>query len=199
MGFGLGSLLGGGSKTAAPKVWKEQSPYLTDIYKQGQGLMNQQLAPGSQFQQNLGLQTEAWKNQLQGIDNPYLTGMASHAMDQISRQFNEQIMPSLLGGGNAAGQLGGARYQQLQDSAVRTAADEMAKAGGDVYGQFANMGLLAQGNAINQGQQVLGGGWQPILAQSSVVGSPVVMGGKTSSSGGLLGGITKGLEAYAAI
>ena len=189
----------GGSTTNPDKVWKDQAPYLKGVYGAGKNMMNQQLGANSQFQQQNAALGNAWQQQLAGPTNPYLTGMASNAMDQISRQFNEQIMPSLLGGGNAAGQLGGERYQNLQDSAVRTAADQMTKAGADVYGQAWNSGLAAQSNAIGQGSAVTGNAWQPILNQAAVVGRPTVLGqgGETTNpSEGLLSMAAKGIGAY---
>ena len=172
----MGDSGGGESATRPDKVWKDQVPYLKGVYGAGQNMMNQQLGANSQFQQQNTALGNAWQQQLAGPTNPYLTGMASNAMDQISRQFNEQIMPSLLGGGNAAGQLGGERYQNLQNSAVRTAADQMTKAGADVYGQAWNSGLAAQSSAIGQGGAVTGNAWQPILNQAAAVGRPTVLG-----------------------
>lgn len=193
---------GGGESVSNPdKVWKEQEPYLKGIYGAGQNMMSQQLGANSQFQQQNAALGNAWQQQLAGPTNPYLTGMASNAMDQISRQFNEQIMPNLLGGGNAAGQLGGERYQNLQDSAVRTAADQMAKAGADVYGQAWNSGLAAQSSAIGQGSAVTGNAWQPLLNQAAIVGRPTVLGQGGSStttnpSEGLLSMAAKGIGAF---
>lgn len=193
----------GGAETVnnPDKVWKAQEPYLKGVYGAGQNMMNQQLGTNSQFQQQNTALGNAWQQQLAGPTNPYLTGMASNAMSQISKQFNEQIMPSLLGGGNAAGQLGGERYQTLQNSAVDTAARSMAAAGQDVYGQAWNSGLAAQSSAIGQGSAVTGNAWQPILNQAAAVGRPTVLGqGGTSEttnpSEGLLSMAAKGFGAY---
>jgi len=181
----MGSPSSGSSSTKnnPDKVWKAQEPYLTDLYGAGQNLAANQMTAGSQFQQQNSALNNAWQQQLSGPTNPYLTGMAANAMSQISKQFNEQIMPSLLGGGNAAGQLGGARYANLQNSAVDTAATAMSNAAQDVYGQAWNSGLAAQSSAIGQGGQVMAAPWAPLAAQSSIVGNPTVLGqGGTSSS-----------------
>jgi len=193
---------GGSKSTTNPdQVWSAQSPYLTQNYAAGQNLANQQMAQGSQFQQQQGALNNAWQQQLSGPANPYLTGMASNAMAQISKQFNEQIMPNLLGGGNAAGQLGGERYQNLQNSAVDTAATSMANAAQNVYGQAWDSGLAAQSAAIGQGSQVTGNAWQPLMNQAAIVGGPTVLGqgGKsktTNPSEGLLSMAAKGAAAY---
>lgn len=181
------------SVTNPDQVWSAQAPYLTDLYGAGKNLAASQMAPGSQFNQQNAALNNAWQQQLAGPTNPYLTGMASNAMAQISKQFNEQIMPSLLGGGNNAGQLGQERYQNLQNSAVDTAAMAMANAGQNVYGQAWNSGLAAQSNAIGQGGAVMAAPWAPLAAQSSIVGNPTVLGqggtssqSQTGSSKGLL-------------
>lgn len=152
----------------------------------------------NRFQGQMSAQNDAWRQQLAGAQNPYLTGMAANAMNQISRQFNEQIMPSLLGGGNAAGQLGGARYQMLQDSAVRAAAEGMGNAANEVYGNMAALGLQGQSQAIGQGNQVMNAQWLPLFSQSAILGSPTVLGGgaqqqQKEGSKGLLGGISASL------
>lgn len=193
---------GGSESTSNPStVWGEQSPYLTGNWAAGQGLANRQMTKGSTFTNKTHNLNAAWKQQLAGPTNPYLTGMASNAMDQISKQFNEQIMPSLLGGGNAAGQLGGERYQNMQNSAVDSAAMAMANAAQNVYGQAWDSGLAAQSQAIGQGQQVLNTPWQPLINQAAIVGSPTVLGGgskgsSTNPSEGLLSMAAKGIGAY---
>lgn len=190
--FGSPSKGSTSSSSAPATVWKPQQPYLTDLYGAGQNLAASQMAPGSQFNQQNQSLNNAWQSQLSGPTNPYLTGMASNAMAQISKQFNEQIMPSLLGGGNASGQLGQERYQNLQNSAVDTAATSMANAAQNVYGQAWNSGLAAQSNAIGQGGAVMSAPWAPLAAQSSIVGNPTVLSGASSSSGSTTGA-SKGL------
>jgi hypothetical protein len=193
---------GGSKSSSAPStVWKDQAPYLTANYKAGQNLAQQQMASGSQFNQQQGALNSAWQQQLSGPTNPYLTGMASNAMSQISKQFNEQIMPNLLGGGNAAGQLGGERYMNMQNSAVDTAATAMANAAQNVYGQAWDSGLAAQSSAIGQGNQVMNAPWQPLINQAAIVGGPTVLGGGSTSkttnpSEGLLSMAAKGIGAF---
>jgi hypothetical protein len=198
MGFSLGGIgkgLFGSSpkagKTNPDQVWSAQSPYLTANYKSGQDLANSQMAAGSQFQQQNQALNSAWQQQLAGSQNPYLTGMASNAMNQISRQFQEQIMPSLLGGGNEAGQLGQEKYAQIQGQAARDAAIGMGEAATNVYGQMAQLGLQGQSNAIGQSEQVMGAPFNPLLNQAKILGAPTVLGqgGTTAKAGteGLLG------------
>ena len=172
------------------QVYQAQAPYLQSLWGSGQTLANQQMAPGSQFQQQLGQQQGAWQDLLSGSQNPYLQGMASNAMGAISRQFNEQIMPSLLGGGNAAGQLGGERYGLQQTQAAEAAARAMSAAGADVYGRAWESGLQGQQAALQMSPQVMGSAWQPLLAQKDLVGAPTVLGqGGTSTSTGASKGI----------
>lgn len=205
MGFlsSVGSMFGGGSgktnssttSTTAPStVWSPQTPYLTANYGQGQALANAQMQGGRFEQQNTAL-NNAWQSQLAGPTNPYLTGMASNAMRQISKQFNEEIMPNLLGGGNAAGQLGQERYQNLQNSAVDTAATAMSNAANDVYGRAYDSGLQAQSQAIGQAGDVMAAPWTPLQQQAGILGSPTVLsGGSTSNSSTNSTDASKGMD-----
>lgn len=175
-------------------VWSAQAPYLQSVYQAGQGLQGEQMAAGSEFQQQRGMQGEAWQNLLSGSANPYLSGMASSAMAGITKQFQEQIMPALLGGGNAAGQLGGERYQLLQDSAVDSATRAMGDVSADIYGRAWDSGLQAQLGALDQSGNVMGSAWQPLLSQAKLVGGPTVLGGGGTSTGGsegILGTLAK--------
>lgn len=190
------SLFGSPSKQKSvqnpDKVYAAQEPYLKGLWGGGETLMNQQMAAGSDFQGQLQQQQGAWQNLLAGSQNPYLQGMASNAMSAISRQFNEQIMPALLGSGNQAGQLGQERYALLQNQAVGEAARAMAGAGADVYGRAWDSGLQAQLAALQQAPQVMGSAWQPLLAQKDLVGAPTVLGQGgyskgTGASKGILG------------
>lgn len=194
------SLFGSPAKSKAVQnpgsVWSPQTSFLTKNYQAGQDLASQQMAPGSDFQNLIGQQQGAWQNLLSGSANPYLSGMAGNAMSAITKQFQEQIMPALLGGGNAAGQLGGERYQGLQDSAARTAMDATAAAGADVYGRAWDSGLQAQLAALQESGNVSGAAWQPLLQQSKLVGGPTVLGGggtstSTGASEGILGTLAK--------
>ena len=187
----FGAIFGGPAKQKSrsssdpSSVWSPQTSFLTKNYQAGQDLASQQMAPGSDFQNLIGQQQGAWQNLLSGSANPYLSGMAGNAMSAITKQFQEQIMPALLGGGNAAGQLGGERYQGLQDSAARTAMDATAAAGADVYGRAWDSGLQAQLAALQESGNVSGAAWQPLLAQAKLVGGPTVLGGgSTSTSSG---------------
>ena len=177
-------------------VWQEQSPFLTQNFQAAQDFTNKQMDPGSQFQASQQALYDSFNNALQGSNNPYTQGMAQSALNQVSKQFQEQIMPALLGGGNNAGQLGSERYQQLQNSAVDTATRTMGDVANEIYGRQANIGIASQGNALQNAQQVASYGYTPLLAQSNILGSPLVMdqgnyswSKSQGASGGIIGDI----------
>lgn len=170
---------GGSSKSVsgdyADLIYAPQDAGLTTNYQQGQAQVDQALAPDSTFNTGQQASNDAWVSLLSGAENPYLTGMASSAMSQLTRQFNEQIMPGLLGGGNQAGQLGSDRYSFLQNSAVDTAARAFGDVQNEIYGNMANLGIAGQSNAINQTTQMGTSQFAPLLAQSSILGKPTVL------------------------
>ena len=196
------TLFGGPSKSKSvqnpDQVWQAQAPYLTQNYTAGQNLAQQQMAPGSDFEAQRMKQNETWQNLLSGAQNPYLQGMASNAMRSISDQFNNEIMPSLLGGGNTAGQLGQERYMLAQNNSVGAAADAMARAGTDVYGRAWDSGLAGQQNALQLSPEVMGSAWQPLLSQAKLIGGPQVLGqgGTNTSEGASKGLLGSFAEAY---
>lgn len=179
-------------------VWGPQQPYLGDIYSQARGQFGagQAAQPGAaQWFGNIGQQGgQAFQNLAMGPQNPYLQGMASRAMGQVSDQFAGQVMPALIGGANAAGQLGGERFGLLQAQAAKAAAGGMADAGADVYGRAWDSGMQGQLGALsampgmaNFGMSSLDQPWQNLSRYADVVGNPVLGNGSKFGGGGING------------
>ena len=179
-------------------IWGPQQQYLGDVYGQAKSLYGQQAGQGAQQQsyiqglQNSGMQ--AAQNLMMGPQNPYLQGMAADAMSQVSNQFNSQVMPSLLGGGNAAGQLGGERYALLQNQAVGEAGRAMGSAANQIYGNAWNSGMQGQAAGLdsltslgNLGMQGLNAPWAGLANYSSLIGKPVMGSGVGFGQGGVAG------------
>jgi hypothetical protein len=195
----LSTLFGGSeqkSTTNPAQVWEGQSPYLTKLYDQGSKLAGQQMNPntaqGNRFDANMGLANNTWSNLMAGAQNPYLQGMANAASNQVMGQF-QQMQNQILGGGNAAGQLGGDRFNQQQSQNLQDFGRMMTDANANIYGQAWNSGLAAQQNALGQTGMIQNMPWQPLQAQQSLLGSPTVLSGGGESTGTTQGGIIPGL------
>lgn len=198
----LNTLFGGSEQKNVQnpaQVWAPQANYLQGAYKKGNQLMANQLNPntpqGNRFDQNMGLANATWGNLMAGAENPYLKGMANAASNQVMGQF-QQMQNQILGGGNAAGQLGGDRFNMQQSQNLQDFGRMMTDANMNIYGNAWNSGLAAQQNALGQTNAVNSMGWQPLMNQASLLGSPVVLdqGGESSGSqtGGLLPAIMAG-------
>jgi hypothetical protein len=202
----LTNLFGGSeqkSTTNPAQVWEDQSPYLTNLYGKGQKLANQQMNPntaaGNRFDANMGLANNTWSNLMAGAQNPYLQGMANAASNQVMGQF-QQMQNQILGGGNAAGQLGGDRFNQQQSQNLQDMGRMMADANANIYGRAWESGLNAQQNALGQTGAIQNMPWQPLLTQASLIGSPTVLnqGGESTSNqqGGIIPGLMGAAEGY---
>lgn len=195
----LSTLFGGSDSKSEQKpaeVWGGQSPYLTSLYKQGNTLLQNQTNPntpaGNRFDANMGLANNTWANLMAGAQNPYLQGMANAASNQVMGQF-QQMQNQILGGGNAAGQLGGERFLQQQSRNLQDMGRMMTDANANIYGNAWNSGLSAQQNALGQASAIQNMPWQPLQAQASLIGSPTVLNQGGTSTGESQGGIIPGL------
>jgi len=224
-------------------VWSEQSPYLTSLYSQAQNLFNSG-APGgagydyaSQVSQGA---LPAIQNSLGGgfsgqfANNPYLQNMASGAyqnqglqgaiqagLGDISRNFNQNIMPGINSGAAMTNTSGGSRQGIAQGLAAGDANRQSADFVNQMYSNnFQNMmqnqlGALGQmgsayANADQYTNQMLGmapqlsnlgyapeqaywsNQFNPISQYASLIGSPTVLGGSSSGSGWNVGLPIKG-------
>ena len=178
------------------QVWGGQDPYLQSMYGLAQGQYNQaQGVPLQQAQQFIGgvqgAAGGAFNALAAGPQNPYLTGMVQAGMDQVGRQFQQQIMPGLIGGANAAGQLGGERYGLLQGQAVGDATRAMGDVANQMYGQAWTSGMQGQQAALqalpqmqNLGMASLSVPWANLGQYANMLGNPTILNTTQGKGGG---------------
>jgi len=186
-GFNIGKT----KSSSSQNVWAPQAGALTDIYGQAGNVYQQtqgQLPQAqSQLQSLQGPAMQAYGALAAGAQNPYLAGMAQAGFDQVGRQFQQQIMPGLVGGANAAGQLGGERFAQMQAQAAAEAQRAMGDVGNQIYGNAWQSGMQGQQAALqalpnlqNLGMASMALPWMNLGAYKSAVGAPTVLGASSS-------------------
>lgn len=124
-------------------MWDQQSPYLQDLYQQGQ----QQYGAYQPNQQVADSVMGAWQQQLNPQVNPYMNDMTQIFTDQLGQANQATGGQAALTGGYGGGRHGVADHlnQQAYQSNL-----------GAFLGGQTQLGLNMQGNAINQGASVLG-------------------------------------------
>jgi hypothetical protein len=220
--MGFSDIFGGGSTSAPSTVWGGQAPFLQDLYgrsqmasygDQGTGYA-QQVA--GQAQQGLGqmlgggFQTPGLQQGLQGfggMQNQALGGAIESGLGQISRNFQQNIMPGINTGAAMTGTAGGSRQgiaqglaaqganQQASDFVNRMQSQNWAQQMQNqlgAYGQMAGLQgqqnqMLAGGMGMAPQTQNLGFGAQygNLQALQGLYGSPTVLGGGGTSAGGI--------------
>jgi hypothetical protein len=228
--MGFSDFIGGGSesRTDPSKVWGGQAPFLTDLYKRAQmasygGMgtdyatqVGQAALPGLQQQLGGGIQNQQLLQGLQGfggMQNQALGGAVQAGLGDISRNFQQNIMPAINTGAAMTNTAGGSRQGIAQGLAAgeanRQASDfvnqmysqnwqnQMQNQLG-AYGQLG--GLQAQQNIAQQGGLGLapnisnlgfGAQYGDLSALSSLIGAPTVLGGgsRGTSTGGIFSSI----------
>lgn len=143
---------GGGDTQTVQRAdpWREQQPYLIDIFERAQGLYNTQdptFFPGNTVAgftpnqvQGQNLMTDAatggQQNLAQGVaganqfllgdvmdmsSNPYMAQAMSAAIDPIYQNLERRALPAVRSGAVAAGQLGGSRQGIAEGLAISDA------------------------------------------------------------------------------
>lgn len=136
----ISAALGGGQSHSSNDsyIWNEQTPFLTDLYEQGQslyqdqspqikeystnfvnqnaphlqdvtsGLMDTSFTGGVKEGSNLGMGSMA--NFMSPQENPYLDFQINRAMGDIGRNLNENILTGNASEAGLANQFGGSRH-----------------------------------------------------------------------------------------
>lgn len=193
MGF-FKNLLGGGSQstsqTTSVEPWREQVPYLQDVFRQAQGLYQGQgpqyfqgqtvAQPTALQEQGRGLMSGYAANGMQNLaqqaqqanqfslydilfpqSNPALAAYQQSATLPLYQGLTEETLPAIRAGAVGAGQYGGSR----QGIAEGLAAGRTAQAAGNVQANIANQGYLqgleAQGRAMALAPQMAQFGLMP--------------------------------------
>jgi hypothetical protein len=151
---GNGQPLGGG--TANPYMPQGQSgqnkpmPYSGDMGGSMGG------GNASLYPMNGGVPQAMQSNMQGGLEvNPYLSTMGANLTNEITSNFNRNVMPGMRSQMMAAGGIGGSREGVLQANALRDMNSTIGNALGNLYGQ----GYVQAGNqALGQGNLQLGYG-----------------------------------------
>ena len=111
--------------SSSSSVWGGQSPFLRDLYQRGRSLTNN-FQPDTQIS---GAATNAWQQQLQPQQNPYLNDMTQVYRDQLG-----QLDQGSGRGAAAAGVFGGGRQGVEQSLNQQNVGSQM--------GQFLGLSLI---------------------------------------------------------
>ncbi len=194
------------------EVWRQQSPFLQDLYRRGQGTLNTQdrlaqlQAQGMLGDAQQGVRRasgmfgrgrnaiEDARGAFQRFQRPEIDPAFTAYSQNIGQQFREQVLPSMRGEAAMAGGMGGSRAQIGQALAGQRAMQSIGEFGAQAYaGQQeralgAAQGMLgAAGEYGNLGAGMLGGSQQS-LANADFARNMPWYG--LQQYGGLLGGPT---------
>lgn len=222
----VSGFLGGESSSAPSSIASFQQPFLEDLFQRAQDTSNQ--FGGQQFAQQFqnpslqafnqlaggGFQTPGLQEGLQNFGNQQntaLQGEIDAGLNDISNNFNRNILPNINSGSALTNTSGGSR----QGIAQGLAASDANRQAGDFVNRLRSQNFQGQQqnqlNAFNQlgglqGQQnqaaLSGLSQAPQLSNlgftsqfgnlqnlSSLIGSPTVLGGGSQSTGGVGGSL----------
>lgn len=166
-------------------VWRQQSPFLQDLYNQAQGAV-----PGMQNQANqlTGQMQQPWLQAMNPQGNPYLEQMGQTGLDQINRNLTQDILPSInneaMGGMNLGSSRQGIAEGLATQGAQIAGGDYLTNLYGQQYQQDQNRAMQAmqmapifqqmQNNPLQQYAGLLGG---PAMTSQSSGESKRIGGG----------------------
>jgi len=214
------TLFGGSdSKSDPASVYGEQTPFLKDLYSRGQEASygNQGQRFGQQFQQpafNAFNNLSTGGNMIPGLQpglqnfgneqDQYLGGAIDAGINDINRNFQQNIMPQINQGAALSGTSGGSRQGIAQGiaggEANRNVSDFVSRMRSGNFGTVMNNRLGASGQLVNlnnQANQAMGTALQgaPNLANmgfdnqygnlqgyKDIIGSPTTLGGGSTTS-----------------
>lgn len=176
-------------QTSQTNVWDQQSPFLTDLYGQGQGLQGAQMSEAQGMGAGIiraiagmgggmaGLANTAaggtdMMNSLEqrasGQQNPFLQGNINALGTNINQQLGQQMQ--MIGGqAGQAGQVGGGRQGVAEGLAVQGAQRQFSQGANQMLSQdYQNQGAYAQ--EFMGAQQGAMGGYMDALGQQMNLG-----------------------------
>lgn len=166
-------------------VWQGQSPYLSGLYQQGQANLGGAMGNTQNMMNTI---MPAWQNQINPQGNPYLAQMGQSGLDQLNRNFQNNIMPGITSGAMGSGSLGSSR----QGIAQGLAAQGVAQAGGDflnnLYGQQYQQDQNRAMSAMQMLPMLQGSQWGDLQNLAGIIGGPTVLGESSSNSKRIGGG-----------
>lgn len=159
------------SSFADQRVDEQQQPFLDFLRSQGQQLAGQQLGGGGQFQQDiLNPTVAAFNQQLQG-DPELLRQQIAQRQFGVTENLQENLLPTIGGTAQAAGQVGSSRQGVAEGIALRDASRQQQNIATDLTGQAQQRQLQALGFAPSVGNL----GFQPLQNLGGLVGGPTVL------------------------
>lgn len=174
-------------------VWGAQQPGLEQLFATGQSILGGGgVAPGMQGVANQAQQ--AWGQALQPGGNPYFSASMQAAIDQATRGWREDVMPTLTDQGVAVGGFGEPRHQLALSSAAQGFGRDLGQLATQGYAQqyaadqasrLQALGMTgamqgAQAAPLSLAQQLIGG--PTVLGQSSSFGNSMGVGGSSGAS-----------------
>ena len=172
----------GSEGSSSSGVWGTQQPYLQQLYQQASEMLQSQGRESAGF---AGPAKGAWEQMINPQGNPYLEGMGQAGLDQLNKNFNENILPGIQGNAMGGMNLGSSR----QGVAQGLAAGETQRAGSDfltnLYGnQYQGDQNRALAALLNTGQ-VQNLPWQGLQNFAGLIGPPTKTGQSSNESKGL--------------
>ena len=163
-------------------VWNQQTPYLQDLYSQAQAGV-----PGSQQMAGdlTGQIMQPWQQAMNPQGNPYLEQMGQSGLDQLNRNFTQNIMPAISNEAMGGMNLGSSRQGVAEGIAAQgnqlAGADYLTKLYGGQYQQDQNRAMQAMqmGPMFQQMQN------NPLQQYAALLGAPTKTGQSTSNSKGM--------------
>lgn len=197
----MGKKSSGQTQTSSAEPWAGVQPYLSELFANASGLMGTggpQYYPGQNYvgpsaatQQGwnsamgaagnmnslLGMSAPAYQSMLSAPDvenNKYAQGAIRAAMNPISENLMQNVLPGIQDQAYRSGAYGGTKMEQIEGDAIKKATSQM----GDTASQMAlgvyNSGLNSQSAAM---------GMLPQLMQSLAMPSSIYSGVGKSQEG----------------
>ncbi len=171
---------GQGNQASDQSVWGAQSPYLQDLFAQGQNALGVAQEQNNQLMPQV---TSAYENALNPQGNPYLDQMAQSGLGQLQQNFG-QTLSQIRDGAVNTGSLGGARQGVAEGIAARDMGTQATNFTSALYGNNYQQDQNRALTAVNMAPQVANQAFSPLSGYQQVLGSPTVLGqsrGTTSS------------------
>jgi hypothetical protein len=160
-------------QAASQSVWGPQA----DVLGKGYAGMPGALDTASSAAGTLAPQVQrSVSDLLSPQGNPYLSGMARAAMQQLSQGFSDLIAPTLRGDAVEAGGFGSPEAGNALGVAARGVTQQMADVATNIYGNAYQSDRQTQLGAIAAAPGASATALAPYQAFTSAVGPPTVLG-----------------------
>jgi len=181
---------GGGSSAKSTSSSKSRSflepgqqNALNALYRNATGLAQEQLGQGSQFQDSiLDPSIQAFTEGLQLQENPYLAGQIETGQDQIQRNLERNLLPTIGGDAAGAGQRGGGRQGVAEGIALSDANQQSAQFAQGLIGEDYQQQQTRRLQTLSGAADIGGLAFAPLQNLAQLLGSPTVLNRSRSES-----------------